>query len=77
MSGEQRSSLQNPIGIFAVYFILLIIGIPWYWPKDSDMIIMGVPGWVFVAVLVSFFTSVFTAFLLLRYPWQIEVDLDE
>lgn len=77
MPDKQEPKSLNRIWIFSIYFILLIVGIPWYWPKDSSMIIMGVPAWVFVAVLVSFFTSVFTAFLLLRYPWQIEVDLDE
>jgi hypothetical protein len=77
MSDKQSPSLQNRVGIFAVYFILLTVAIPWYWPKDSSLIILGLPAWVFVAILVSFFTSVFTAFLLLRYPWQIEINPDE
>lgn len=57
--------------------MLLIIAIPWYWPKDSSLMILGLPAWVFVAILVSLCTSVFTAFLLLRYPWQTELNDDE
>ena len=67
----------KPARIIAVYIILLIIAIPWYWPKDSDLILFGFPAWVFVAILVSLFTSIFTAFLLLKYPWNTEVDVDE
>ncbi len=77
MSDKQNPCLQNRVGIVAVYFILLVVGIPWYWPKDSSLVVMGLPAWVFIAILVSFFTSIFTAFLLLRYPWQTEIDSDE
>lgn len=69
--------LARRLWIGVVYFIFLVVGIPWYWPKDSSLVIMGLPAWVFVAILVSFLTSVFTAFLLLRYPWQTEIELDE
>ena len=67
----------KPAKIITVYIILLIIAIPWYWPKDSHVILFGLPAWVFVAILVSFFTSVFTAFLLLKYPWDTEKNIDE
>jgi hypothetical protein len=77
MSDKQKPNLQNHVRIFAVYFVLLVVGIPWYWPKDSSLIIMGLPAWVFVAILVSLLTSIFTAFLLLRYPWRMKIDLDE
>lgn len=68
---------KNKIWIFTIYFSLLIVGIPWYWSEDSDLMIYALPAWVFVAILVSFLTSLFTAFLLLRYPWQLEDDADE
>lgn len=67
----------KPTRIIAVYIILLIFAIPWYWPKNTDLIIFGLPVWVFVAILVSLFTSIFTAFLLWKYPWDIEIDEDE
>ncbi len=77
MLDKQSPELKNRVGILAVYFVLLVVGIPWYWPKDSSLIIMGLPAWVFIAILVSLLTSIFTAFLLLRYPWQMEIDSDE
>ena len=67
----------KPTRIITIYLVLLIIAIPWYWPDDSKFIIFGFPAWVFVAILSSFFTSVFTAFLLLRYPWNMDVKDDE
>lgn len=48
------------------YLLLLVVGIPWYWPADDRTIWVGMPAWVVVAVVVSFITSVFTAFLWLR-----------
>ncbi len=68
---------KRRIWIGVVYFTFLVLGIPWYWPKDSSLIVMGLPAWVFVAILVSLLTSIFTAYLLLRHPWQMEVDTDE
>ncbi len=52
----------------AVYMGLLAIGIPWYWPHDNYSIVFGMPGWVVVAIVVSFCASLFTAWLLLE-PW--------
>jgi hypothetical protein len=51
-----------------VYLGLLVVGIPWYWPTGNRTIVFGMPGWVIVAILVSFVASVFTAWLL-RRPW--------
>ena len=67
----------KPFRIIAIYFILLLLGIPWYWPKDSVWIIFGLPAWVFVAILISFLTSVFTAYLYLMFSWNSETDVDE
>ncbi len=60
-----------------VYFFLLVLGIPWYWPADTTVIVFGLPIWVLVAILFSLATSIFTAFLLLRYSWKTESDLGE
>jgi len=56
-------------GILAVYLCLLFIGIPWYWPEENTLVLFGLPAWVLIAVSVSFVASVFTAFILIRYPW--------
>jgi len=77
MSDSRTRNSKNRVWIFIVYLIFLVTAIPWYWPKDSILMIFGLPAWVFVAILVSIFTSIFTAFLLLRYPWKMEVDADE
>ena len=69
--------MKRSIWISLVYLILLLVAIPWYWPKETSLLILGVPAWVFVAIVVSLITSVFTAFVLLRYPWSESVDIDE
>ena len=61
--------MNKASGIIAVYFLLLLIGIPWYWPEDSQLVLFGLPAWVLVAIVVSVLTSVFTAFVFIRYPW--------
>lgn len=69
--------MKKQVWIISIYLFLLIVAIPWYWPDDIQLIVFGLPVWVLVAVLVSIVTSIFTAFLLLRYPWKTEVDSDE
>ncbi|MGB1800279.1 MAG: hypothetical protein ACPHLK_05560 [Gammaproteobacteria bacterium] len=69
--------MKRQYWILLVYSLLVVIGIPWYWPKTSDVILFGFPAWVFVAIVVSVCASVFTAFLLLRYPWKIEEETEE
>ena len=73
----QNIKIKKRIWVFVVYFIFLIAGIPWYWPDESSLILFGLPAWVFIAILVSLLTSIFTAFLLLKYPWETEIELDE
>ena len=51
-----------------VYLVLIALGVPWYWPQFNHSIVLGVPGWVMVAIVVSFVASVFTAWLLWQ-PW--------
>lgn len=65
---------KKTIWVLIIYFIFILTGIPWYWPENNNLIVAGFPAWVFVAILVSFFTSVFTAFLLLKFPWKIEAE---
>ena len=50
----------------AVYCVLVLLGIPWYWPQADTRIVLGVPAWVLVAVLAGFIASVFTAWCLRR-----------
>lgn len=54
-----------------VYFMLIVVGIPWYWPTDNHTIIFGMPGWVIVAIGASLVCSIFTAWLLWS-PWPSE-----
>ncbi len=57
------------IWVTAVYFIFILLGVPWYWPEDHSILFLGMPLWVTVAVVVSLLTSLFTAFILLHYTW--------
>ena len=59
-----------------VYGLFLLGGIPWYWPSDNHLIVLGMPAWVVVATAVSFCASVYTA-LLLRRPWPGERPIDQ
>jgi len=77
MTDKQNPGSKKYIWICSIYFSFLIVGIPWYWPKDSSLVVMGLPAWVFVSISISLLTSIFTAYLLLRYPWQTEVNVDE
>ena len=61
--------LKSDWRIIIVYLILILIGIPWYWPADNKLIIFGMPAWVSIAILVSILTSFFTAYILLKYQW--------
>ncbi len=60
-----------------IYAVLIAVGIPWYWPQQSTLSVFGIPAWVMVAIATALTASVVTAFLLIRYPWQTEDDLDE
>ncbi len=54
-----------------VYVVLLAVGIPWYWPHDDHRIVLGMPGWVIIAIAASACASIFTAWLLAK-PWPDE-----
>lgn len=62
---------------FFVYLFLLTVGIPWYWPAETHLIVMGLPIWVFVSIIVSIITSIFTAYLLLSCRWDMNIETDE
>jgi len=63
--------------IITIYIFLITIGVPWYWPDNTNYIVMGFPLWVLISVLVSISASFFTAFILLRYTWDIDRDANE
>ena len=44
----------------------MAIGIPWYWPRDDNLIVLGLPAWVLVAILAGFVAAVFTAWFVRR-----------
>jgi hypothetical protein len=69
--------MKRQYWIVAVYFVFIVVGIPWYWPDNTTALILGLPIWFVVAIGVSICTSIFTAFLLLRYPWNTDVELDD
>ena len=56
--------------VWLIYTLLLLLAIPWYWPflPGAMNIVMGVPAWVFSALLFSAAISLYTAWLL-RQPW--------
>jgi len=51
----------------AVYLLLILIGIPWYWPADDRRVWFGMPAWTAVALAASVLTSAFTAFVIGRF----------
>lgn len=63
--------------ILTVYLLLLVLGIPWYWPDNITTLVFGLPLWVFVAILVSVCASIFTAFILLSFSWNTDIDSNE
>ena len=57
---------MNAFVRIAVYCLLLVFAIPWYWPPDDSRVLLGLPAWVLVAILAGFIASVFTAWCLRR-----------
>ncbi len=50
-----------------VYLLLLIVGVPWYWPEDTKTIVLGMPIWAVVSLGASLLCSIYTAWLLLCF----------
>ena len=63
--------------ICLVYLILIALAVPWYWPDNTTLVVLGLPAWVFVAILISCLASIFTAIVLLIYPWENDTGSDE
>jgi hypothetical protein len=63
--------------IIVVYIFLITVGVPWYWPDNINYMVIGLPLWVLIAIIISICASFFTAFILLRYKWDIEKDVNE
>ncbi|MDE0005464.1 MAG: hypothetical protein OXQ29_22465 [Rhodospirillaceae bacterium] len=57
---------MSVIARIAVYFLLLAIGIPWYWPEDGGRIVLGLPAWVLAAVLAGLAAALYTAWCMRR-----------
>ena len=69
--------MKKQYWIITVYVLLIFIGIPWCWPEDANYIVMGFPLWVLISIFVSIGASFFTAFILLRYAWDNDTDVNE
>lgn len=54
------------IRIFAAYVVLLILGVPWYWPPEQNTFYLGLPLWALVSLSAGFLASLLTAWLFLR-----------
>lgn len=54
--------------IIAAYVVLLVLGIPWYWPPDQVRLYLGFPLWAVVSLFVGLLASALTAWLFLRAP---------
>jgi heme/copper-type cytochrome/quinol oxidase subunit 2 len=63
--------------IITTYLVLLAAGIPWYWPEGNNILLLGMPAWVTVAIIVSMIVSILTALILVFYRWPGETDSDE
>ena len=53
------------------FLILLLAGIPWYWPADDRTLVLGIPAWVAVAIAAGAVTAALTIACLLA-PWPQE-----
>lgn len=58
---------MTPARIWSVYFILLVLSVPWYWPAASaEWRVFGVPSWAAVSLACYLAAAILTA-------WKIEV----
>lgn len=56
------------IRIVAAYVVLVVLGIPWYWPTGQSRFYLGFPLWVLVSLAVGLAAAVLTAWLFLHEP---------
>jgi hypothetical protein len=52
--------------IVPVYFVLLALSVPWYWPAGDLRHFLGIPFWALAALGGVFATAVFTAWIYLH-----------
>tara|TARA_B100000586_G_C20077539_1_gene413788 strand:- start:1001 stop:1198 length:198 start_codon:yes stop_codon:yes gene_type:complete len=58
---------MNKNSFYILLYVLLVgFGIPWYWPEDSKILLLGAPIWVVIAILCSLLASILTAFILIK-----------
>ena len=60
---------------WAVYAVLALLGIPWYWNPNQDAIFLGMPVWALTSLGAGFLSSLYTAWLLVRF-WPLEDEED-
>ena len=68
--------MKKPIWpLVLIYFILMAIAVPWYWPAHDQEILLGLPRWVVVSIIASVLISFFSAWVFM-FRWPVE-DKDE
>lgn len=77
MAGGHRQDTPLNLRITAAYFVLLGIGIPWYWPPDQVRLYLGFPLWTLVSLGAGLLASCLTAWLFLRTPLDTVMDGEE
>jgi hypothetical protein len=66
MNDSSNHSRMNRVWILVVYFLLLALIIPWYWPEGDARLLFGIPMWILGSLSALFLTSCYTAWLCLR-----------
>ena len=52
--------------VVACYLLLILVGIPWYWPRHLISPWLGVPLWVLVSLACGAAAAALTAWLFVR-----------
>ncbi|MFQ5413136.1 MAG: hypothetical protein ACE5E6_01630 [Phycisphaerae bacterium] len=66
----RRDNDRWPRWTWAAYALLVAVGVPWYWPNDFDVAVLGWPVWALVSLAASVGISALTAFLAVAY-WHV------
>jgi hypothetical protein len=56
---------KNKLYVGVVYFVLLALVVPWYWPPGDTRRVLGAPLWGLATLLALLLTAIFTAWLYL------------
>ena len=70
MNDSPSQKRSNGMWITAIYLLLLLLIIPWYWPEHDARQLYGIPLWALLSLAVLLLTSLFTAWLCLRDDGQ-------